>query len=47
MSKPNFHDEYTYLQRQVISRHGFITEILFGGMPKKIDGMSVGWYEIS
>ena len=34
------------IQRWARPRHGFITELLFGGMPKKIDGMSVGWDEI-
>ena len=34
------------IQKYIIPRHSFITELLFGGASKKIDGMSLGWDEI-
>ena len=35
------------VQKYIMPRHGFITELLFGGASRKIDGMTLGWDEIT
>lgn len=34
------------IQKYITPRHGFITQLLFGGTSRKIDGMSLGWDEV-